>query len=186
VRISNNYNVYNILERTEKQFRNKLNEILDKTKSSANEVHENKRVAGRLILVSEGINRGKVISIKYADDSTPENPIMCTTTGERVKINDVNPYDATELEIRIYYAHLDFIGKGTNSKFGTYNDLSLVKATAYVNNFTPYSPMDITEESIKNLKFNWVNLTRKVIDVEKNNDPKLHSRLLQLYEELRT
>ncbi|QXM05501.1 hypothetical protein [Crassaminicella indica] len=182
MRISSNYNICNSYKNDEKQCDNKFNEILDKTKLNLNEVENNRKFLGRWILITEGINRGKVISIKYADDSTPEDPIMCTTTGERVKINDVNPNEATELEMRIYCAYLDSIGKGTGGTFGTYNDLMTVKATAHVNNFNPYGTLQVAEENMKNLKVNWLDLTKKVMDIVKSNDKNLYLRLQKLYE----
>lgn len=142
-----------------------------------------KRVTGRWVLVQTGLNSAKVISIRHAEDSTPEDPIMCTKDGnDRVHIKNVNPSSATELEMQMFCAYLDEKGIGTGSTFGTYNDLKTVRMTSQYNNGgTIKIP---TKNQLKNLKYNWLNMTKKYMDAVKFNDEKQFTYLKRLYDEI--
>ena len=144
-----------------------------------------KRVTGRWVMVPTGINRVKVMNIKYAEDSTLENPIMCDEYGEhRVALNSVDPRQASELEMQMYCAHLDATGQGTGSTFGTYNDLRTVKMAAQYSNGGGLSTVVPSFYQRVHDQYNWIEITESYMNIVKKNDPKQYTYIKRLFDAL--
>lgn len=159
---------------------NQASEFLEVLKSKSKEPIQQQgkeRVLGRWAMVRTGINSAKIVSIKYADGSTPEDPIMCTTDGDIVHINDVDPSNATELEMQIFCAHLDATGRGTGSTFGTYNDLRTVRMTAHINQLTTDGGLIVNDTDLGTIRRNWTRLTKEVMKIVKSKDNDLYNTL---------
>lgn len=159
---------------------NQTSEFLEVLKSKSKEPIQQQgeeRVLGRWAMVRTGIDSVKIVSIKYADDSTPKDPIMCTTDGDIVHINDVDPSNATELEMQMFCAHLDATGRGTGSTFGTYNDLRTVRMTAHINQLTTDGGLIVNDTDLRTIRRDWTRLTKEVMEIVKSNDTKLYNTL---------
>ena len=70
------------------------------------------------------------VKAKYAQDSTSQNPIIQVesnyggkTSIYKIPINDINPNNASHIEMFALCSYADEQGKGDNSKFGTYQTL---------------------------------------------------------------
>jgi hypothetical protein len=154
---------------TGSDFSNSLEEMLDQPQPSS----ENSRMTGRFVWVPTGINQVKVISLKYAEDSTPDSPIMCDSNGNnRIAINKINPQNASELEIQMLCAHLDATDRGTGSNFGTYNDLKtarMAEKIAETNNLSSVVP---TYNQKVNELYNWTEIIDDYMKIVKDNDQK--------------
>ena len=143
------------------------------------------RVIGRWALISTGFQRGKIVSMKYADTSTDEDPIMTTVEGgEMIHINSVDPNNATELEMRMYCAHLDATGRGNGGTFGTYAALSMSRLSEFIEqggelkNFVP------TENELKTTNFNWEKMAKKYLAYIHPSDKKQYKKLEMVYDEM--
>lgn len=136
---------------------------------------------GRFALVNTRPGRGKLVSINYSIESTDEDPIMLSSEGDTVHINAIDPSSASELEMQMLCAHLDATGKGTDSTFGTYNDLVSVRMTAHMNGFSQLG-LSRDNHSYKEVKSNWIDLTNEVMKVVRGNDKKQYEALETLYD----
>jgi len=146
---------------------------LNKISSNSETTHTQSRKTGRLVLVPTGINTGKLISITYSKDSTPDNPIMCDSNGNNsTAINDIDPKNASELEIQMLCAHLDATGRGTGSKFGTYNDLKTARMAQQFSTSHNLSNAIPTYSQRVNELLDWTKIVDDYIDAVKNNDQK--------------
>lgn len=138
-------------------------------------------------MVCTGFQRAKIVSIKHAEDSTFQDPIMITNDGSsRVHINQIDPYNATELEMQMLCAHLDETGRGTDSTFGTYNHLKTVRMTSIHENEGLSQYLIPNEKQLKNLKRNWVDMTEHYMEIVKGNDKKQYTYLKKLYDAIKT
>lgn len=159
---------------TDSRFINALQEKSKDPQTSS----EKSRILGRFVFVSTGFKSAKVISIAYTKDSTPEVPIMCDSDGNnRISINDINPENASELEIQMLCAHLDATGRGTKSKFGTYSDLKtarmaqIIAKTDSLSNVVPNYYQRVHELN------NWTEIIDDYMKEVKNNDPKQYASM---------
>jgi hypothetical protein len=160
-------------------------DVLKRKSKEAVSTESKKRVTGRWALVHTGLNSAKVVSIRHAEDSTPENPIMCTKDGnDRVHIKSIDPGNATEIEMQMFCAYLDETGRGTGSTFGTYNDLKTVRMTSQYSKGRTIESIIPTENQLKNLRCNWLDMTKKYMDIVKPNDKKQFTYLKRLYDEI--
>ncbi len=81
-----------------------------------------------LFTVPTGMNTSTVYLAKYAENSTPSNPIV-KVGGYEVEVNKVDPENATELEMFAYLTHMDKTYLGINhgmssfSKMRTFADI---------------------------------------------------------------
>lgn len=136
---------------------------------------------GRFALINTGLNSGRLVSINYLAESTPDDPIMISSDGDKIHINDIDPSHASELEMQMYCAHLDATGKGTGNTFGTYNDLTLVRTTAHLNGFSTLGIMR-DETMYREVKSNWLDLTKEVMNIVRGNDKKQYESLEKLFD----
>lgn len=170
-----------LLQNYPSKVKQKSNEVFPTSKDEpikkTNPAQSSKKMLGRWAMVNTGYDNVKIISINYSDDSTINDPIMCTRAGEKIHINNIDPSNASQLEMQMYCAHLDAIGMGTNNKFGTYQDLKTVRMSSEINGFVPKSGLQISNLLFKSKKRNWIDLTNKVMAVVQSNDRELYLRL---------
>lgn len=105
---------------------------------------------------------------------------MISSEGDTVHINDIDPSSASELEMQMYCSHLDATGRGTGSTFGTYNDLTTVRMTAHLNGLSPSLGISRDNHMYKEIKSNWVDLTKEVMKIVRGNDKKQYQALEKL------
>jgi hypothetical protein len=81
-------------------------------------------------IVEPNSYRGWGMKAKYAENSTPENPIIYVETNYggkvaayNININEVDPRNASRLEIFALASYADDQGKGSGGTFGTYQTL---------------------------------------------------------------
>lgn len=140
------------------------------------------RVSGRWILETTGSNSGVIRNIIYPKASTKADPIMCLENGDYpIHINDVDPSEATELEMRMLCAHLDATGKGTGSTFGTYNELKTVRMVAQEDKYHDKAHLIPTLFELQNTRFDWLKITDKYRHVVKSTDPRQYTYVNRLY-----
>ncbi len=77
------------------------------------------------------------MSAKYAESSSPNNPIIKVTiqkTGSEevhyINVDDVNVRSASEIEMFALCCYADDTGQGTGGKFGTWQTLNYYRANA--------------------------------------------------------
>lgn len=162
-----------------KQISNNINKDNDNKNITENQNKNisNLKYKGQWALVHTGIGKGKIVSINYAKESTSNDPIMVSSDGDKFHINDIDPTNASELEMQMYCSHLDYIGKGTGSKFGTYNDLTTVRMTAHINSLSKSLDIKRSNHVYKDVKSNWVDLTEKVMSIVRGHDDKQFNKL---------
>ncbi len=173
-----------------------------KTKRSSNDFSENMSAAsikaekqesgdvlGLTMLKEPGANRFWGMKAKYAECSTRDNPVIYVetnyggkTVSYNVSINEIDPNNASQLEIFALCSYADDIGIGDGSTFGTYNTLHSYKEMAVHNGYIDsqmQEPGGIVQ--FKNVKLNWVNMCEKVVDLlYKCNDPVQYKKGLSI------
>lgn len=80
---------------------------------------------------------GYGMSAKYAEDSTPDNPIIKVTVQTNgseevhyVNVNNVKVRNASEIEMFALCCYADDTGQGTGGKFGTWQTLNYYRTNA--------------------------------------------------------
>lgn len=127
-----------------------------------------------LTMIKEpGTDRFWGMKAEYAECSTQDNPVIYVetnyggkTVSYNVNINEVDPHSASQLEMFALCAYADDIGIGDNSTFGTYKTLRSYEEMANHNGYLD-SQMDglSTFEQFINVKLNWVNMSKKVMNL---------------------
>lgn len=94
------------------------------------EVQEGGKLIGFGTIMEPGKNRGWCMTARYAEASTPENPVIHVetnyggkTAAYNISINKINPGNASRLELFALGSYADNQGTGCGSTFGTYNIL---------------------------------------------------------------
>ncbi len=143
------------------------------------------RFLGRFALVNTGTACGKIVVIKYAKDSTVEDPIMTLQdSDEMVHINNIDPSNATQLEMRMYCAHLDATGRGNGGTFGTYPALSTARLSFLLEQNVNLEDTVPTENQLKTVKYNWEQMTKKYLGYIHPSDRQQYNRLKMVYDEM--
>jgi len=136
-----------------------------------------KQTAGETIgfgtIIEPNSNVGWCMKAKYAEKSTPENPVVYVETnygGETVayniNVNDVDPGNASRLEIFALASYADDQRIGCGSTFGTYNTLNNFETMAIHNGyFGKYVESASTWEQFTNEKLNWEDACRQLTDL---------------------
>lgn len=155
---------------------NKCNNNFIGTMSSASEKVE-KQQDGETIgfgtIMEPDSNRGWCMKAKYAENSKPEDPVVYVETnygGEtiayNVNINEIDPSNASRLEIFALSSYADDQGIGCDSTFGTYSTLKSYSEMSIHNGYFGggvESPS--TLEQFTNEKLNWQNACMNVMDL---------------------
>lgn len=137
------------------------------------EKQEDGEVLGLTMIREPGTDRFWGMRAKYAEGSTQDDPVINVETNYggkvvsyNVNINKVDPNSATQLEMFALCSYADDVGIGDNSTFGTYNTLRTYKEMAIHNNYLDSKTEELsTFEQFENVKINWVNMSKKVMDL---------------------
>jgi len=129
-------------------------------------------VIGLKMIKKQGTNIFYGIKAIYSEKSTRENPIVNITTnyeGKKVSynvnINEVNPNNASRLEMFALCSYADDQGLGDNSTFGTYQTLCTYVEMANHNGYISSDSDGDAWEKFENEKMSWVNMSQKVMDL---------------------
>ena len=153
------------------------------------EKQESGDVLGLTMLKEPGTNCFWGMEAKYAECSTQDNPVIYVetnyggkTVSYNVNINEIDPGNASQLEVFALCSYADDIGIGDGSTFGTYSTLRSYKEMAAHNGYVDsqmQEPGGIVQ--FKNEKLNWVNMCEKVVDLlYKCNDPVQYKKGLNI------
>ncbi|SEW18346.1 hypothetical protein [[Clostridium] fimetarium] len=119
-----------------------------------------------------GTNISYGVVAAYAKESTSKNPIINVTTNYdgktvsyNINVNEVDPNQASRLEMFALCAYADDVGTGDKSTFGTYQTLRTYQEMAKYNGYISSDSEGDTLEQFKNAKSNWVNMSQKVMDL---------------------
>lgn len=137
------------------------------------ERQEDGDVLGLAMINEPGTNCFWGMKAKYAEGSTQDNPIIYVetnyggkTVSYKVNINEVDPSCASKLEMFALCSYADDVGIGDNSTFGTYNTLRSYEEMANHNGYLDSQMGELSIfEQFKNIKLNWANMSRKVMDL---------------------
>lgn len=114
----------------------------------------------------DGVTYGMCAS--YAVDSTDENPIVQVTSnygGEsvtyKVNINEVNPRNASQLEMFALCSYADDVGISDKGTFGSFQQLNVYGINAehngYCNSLSGYN-------TFMNEKFDWSDIVSRIME----------------------
>lgn len=101
---------------------------------------------------------------KYTEDSTEDNPIIRVRVTKpngveeyRININEVNPRNASEIEMFALCCYADDKGSGTGGTFGSWQTLNYYRDNASHNGY-----FELTNEtdSFKNVKQDWIKMVQ--------------------------
>lgn len=100
---------------------------------------------------------------KYAENSTENNPIIKVSVRSEeyyININEVNPKNASEIEMFALCCYADDKGIGTGGTFGSWQTLNYYKDNAAHNGY--FEPSD-TMEQFKSLRKDWSAMVNAMI-----------------------
>lgn len=107
----------------------------------------------------------------YAEGSTLENPIIHVetnyggkTSAYNIRINDIDPSNASRLEIFALSSYADDQGVGDKSTFGTYQTLKTYEDMSIRNGYFGRGAEEAnTLEQFQNVKLNWNSACKKML-----------------------
>lgn len=152
----------------DQEFKSSLSSAIEKV-----EKQQHGDIIGFSTIMNQNNSVGWIIQAKYAADSTVENPIIYVETnygGEKqaynIRINDIDPENASRLEIFALSSYADDQGIGSGSTFGTYSTLKNFLEMAVHNGYLQIedSPDKIWEQ-FKNEKLNWEKSSINVMEL---------------------
>ena len=97
---------------------------------------------------------------KYAENSTEDNPIIKVSVRSEeyyININEVNPKNASEIEMFALCCYADDKGIGTGGTFGSWQTLNYYKDNAAHNG---YFEMPDGTDSFKSVKQDWMKMVQ--------------------------
>lgn len=107
------------------------------------------------------------MSARYAEESTEEDPVIRvkvqTASGSQdydIHVKDVDPADATEIEMFALCNYADDKGKGTGSTFGSWQTLNFYRNNAVQNGEFEESN---TTEAFYTLRLDWTKMVRTMM-----------------------
>lgn len=160
--------------------------VLDKAQGhKASKAPKIPKKGGSWAMISTGMNTGKLISVYYDKTSTDQDPVMCSTEGDKVHLKDIDPRNASALEMQMYCQYLDDTGQGTGGTFGSYSDLKYVKSSAGFNGLLDNFSFRLNDDSYRNDKQDWVYLTKRIMATVQTNDKKMYGYLDRLYKAMK-
>lgn len=114
----------------------------------------------------------QVVVLKYAEESTEDNPIIELTRGidgdtlYKVNINEVDSSTASEAEMAALCSYLDDKGITSRSTFGSYAVLQSSKAMGIHNKFTSATNnANMNEDIFFSEQVNWDDMIKRVADL---------------------
>ena len=139
--------------------------------SSASELTEennDSKILGLTMIPEEGSNITYGMRAQYAAESTDDDPIVQVTSNYggkavsyNVHINDVDPRNASQLEMFALCSYADDKGISDSGTFGSYQKLKYYSLNAQDNGYC--SGLNGTD-SFVNTKFNWEGIVTKMMD----------------------
>lgn len=137
------------------------------------EKQEDGNVLGISMIKEPGANVFWGMKAKYASCSTSNNPIIYVetnyggkTVSYNINVNEIDPSNASRLEMFALCSYADDIGIGDNSTFGTFSTLrtyeDMANHNGYINSDTgSLSALDL----FQNEKLNWIDMSKQVMDL---------------------
>lgn len=101
-----------------------------------------------------------------------------------IHINSIDPRNATQLEMRMYCAHLDATGRGNGGTFGTYQALSMSQLSWFLERDGNLENIVPTEYQFKTVTYDWAAMTKKYMGYIPPNDPKQYKDIEMIYDEM--
>ncbi len=152
----------------DQKFKSSLSSAIEKV-----EKQQYGEIIGFSTIMNQNNSRGWIMQAKYATDSTEENPIIYVETnygGDKqtynISINDINPQNASRLEIFALSSYADDQGIGSGSTFGTYSTLKTFYEMATHNGYLQTkNTTDNIWEQFRNEKLNWESSSMKVMEL---------------------
>lgn len=131
------------------------------------------KVIGLTTVISKNSMMGYTVTAAYAEDSTKENPVVQLTTNYggkkstyKVTINELNPKNATRMEMFALCSYADAEGLVERSTFGSWSTLTAVQEMAVHNGFIDQQTgtCDGLNDFLTE-RLDWENMSQKVADL---------------------
>ena len=143
------------------------------TETTEDKKEDNGKILGLTMIKDPNANIFWGMKAKYAEDSTSQNPIIQVesnyggkTSVYKIPINDINPNNASHLEMFALCSYADDQGIGDNSKFGTYQTLKNFEDMSIHNGYFGEGTKEVTTlEEFRNVKLNWEEACKKTVDL---------------------
>lgn len=134
---------------------------------------DNGKILGLTMIKDPNANVFWGMKAKYAEESTSQNPIIQVESNYggkksiyKISINDINPNNASRMEMFALCSYADDQGKGDNSKFGTYQTLKTFENMSIHNGYFGKGVKEAdTFEQFRDIKLNWKNACEKTLDL---------------------
>lgn len=130
------------------------------------DITEPGRVLGIGFLNAPTGNISYGMSAEYAEDSTPDNPVIKVTIQKigseevhNISLNDVNVKNASEIEMFALCCYADDTGRGTGGKFGTWQTLNYYRTNAVDNGEFKFTK---SVDLCLSLKQNWMSMIEQM------------------------
>jgi hypothetical protein len=172
--LSNNYTTTTIRQKVNKSRSEEFFGTISSAASVIKEPSSDGKVLGLTMIQEKGTNVSWGMVATYAPESTDENPIVQVKTnygGEtsvyNVAVNDINPNQASELEMFALCAYADDKNPEFRSTFGTYHTLQVYETMAKHNGSAYINEKDYADswKEFQDAKTNWINLCKEVMNL---------------------
>jgi len=128
---------------------------------------------GMTMVPEEGKSIIYGMTANLLEESTADKPIVQIVSGLdgkteifNIDVSQVDPQNATRMEMFALCEYADSIGQGTGSTFGSYQTLEIYGETAKINGCT--KQVNISEsawEQFRTEKLDWIEQTKQVCDI---------------------
>lgn len=143
------------------------------TETTEDKKEDNGKILGLTMITDPNSDISWGMTAKYADDSTSQNPIIQVNSNYggktaiyKIPINDINPNNASHLEMFALCSYADDQGIGDNSKFGTYQTLKSFDYMSIHNGYFGEGVKEVnTFEQFRDAKLNWEEACKKTVDL---------------------
>lgn len=138
----------------------------EKTFQTKEKNPEHEKVLGIGFLDDPTDNISHGMSAKYAENSTPDNPIIKVTIQKNgseevhyINVNDVNVRSASDIEMFALCCYADATGQGTGGKFGTWQALNYYRVNAIDNGKFKFTK---TVDLCLSIKQDWLSMIEQM------------------------
>lgn len=135
------------------------------SKSSSTNINTN--VLGIGFLDVPGTNMKYGMKAEYADDYSADNPVIKVTVQtmhgaeeHHINVKEINPKNASEIEMFALCNYADATGRGTGGTFGSWQTLKYYSDNAVHNRYFERSN---TTELFQSLKQDWASMVKSMI-----------------------
>lgn len=132
------------------------------------EQKNNSKVIGLTMIPYGNTNESYGMKAQYAAESTPDNPVIQVASnygGEwvsyKVNVNDVDPRNASQLEMFALLSYSDDQGISDGGTFGSYHQLKIYADNAQMNG---YWEGNGNLDSFLNAKHDWITIINQMTD----------------------